>query len=143
MFKNLAVGEYHMSYEEAEKALNDLYKDFERGLLLQLLGKPSNEEEFVKEELEAVETEGLLKKTTGEREISVSEEYKKVLALIDALAEFSVELFGKDLREAPGIVYLELKNRISSEFYEFIKTPRFLNVFGKKLKLYINDKSSC
>lgn len=135
-----------MSYEEAKKALTDLYMFFDRSDFFGLTYKESSEEmdkrESVKRILNEVKEdliiEGLLKRGKFEP----TEKTKKTWALIEAISEYSEELFGEFFGEDVRF-YMTLMELGSMYHHgiplsdDFLKNPRFLKVFEQKLKCYL------
>jgi hypothetical protein len=131
-----------MSYHEAKEALDSLYEIFFRDFFLQHVDTKTEIEKFTENEIKRMEKMGYLEeKQVKEGEIPVTEKYKRVLALVDALSEFSPELFGRHIKGDVGMTFLELNDRYpptrNGELYDFIKNPDFLKVFGEKLKQYL------
>jgi len=128
-----------MSYEEAKEALRNLYEIFDRGIELQKFGTAKDPKEDIKEQLEDLKIDGYLEEGSFEEKSSYALKLKKIFALIEALGEFSIELFGVPHDENYDNTYMELnrsyleKKPISDDF---LKRPDFLDVFRKKLVFY-------
>jgi hypothetical protein len=125
-----------MSYKKAKAILDDLYALFDRGELMQQFSDQIPAKDQAIETLEALKIDGYLDPDKNKLPQALTPKFGYIFALMDALNEFSQQLFHKKFTNGFQ-VYLEIKHEYLQNKMipdDFLKRKEFLRILKKKMK---------